>query len=84
MKMMNGMMDMHGNMIEIDGMKMTNQTMDMNSVMYPETTGDGTREMKDTEMGMKMAEDNSGIVTLNYGMLRAPEKQHFLTGPKES
>ncbi len=39
MKMMNNMMDMHGNMIEMDGMKMQNQEMDMNTVMYPEITG---------------------------------------------
>jgi len=39
MKMMNNMMDMSGNMIEMDGMKMQNQKMDMNTVMYPEITG---------------------------------------------
>ncbi|MGN6398605.1 MAG: multicopper oxidase domain-containing protein [Mucilaginibacter sp.] len=36
MKMMNDMMDMHGNMKEMKGMTMTNQVMDMNTVMYPE------------------------------------------------
>ena len=36
MKMMNEMMDMHGNMVSM-GMKMQNQEMDMNSVMYPES-----------------------------------------------
>ena len=40
MKMMNAMMDMKGNMIEMEGMKMQNQIMDMNTVMYPEITGD--------------------------------------------
>lgn len=39
MKMMNNMMDMRGNMIEMEGMKMQNQEMDMNTVMYPEITG---------------------------------------------
>ena len=39
MKMMNNMMDMQGNMIEMEGMKMQNQEMDMNTVMYPEITG---------------------------------------------
>jgi CopA family copper-resistance protein len=39
MKMMNDMMDMHGNMVEMEGMKMQNQVMDMNTVMYPEITG---------------------------------------------
>ncbi|MFC3366395.1 hypothetical protein ACFOG5_24755 [Pedobacter fastidiosus] len=40
MQMMNDMMDMQGNMIEMDGMKMQNQIMDMNTVMYPEITGE--------------------------------------------
>ncbi|MEO5675715.1 MAG: multicopper oxidase domain-containing protein [Chitinophagales bacterium] len=40
MKMMNDMMDMKGNMIEMEGMKMTSQVMDMNMVMYPEITGE--------------------------------------------
>lgn len=39
MKMMNEMMDMKGNMIEMEGMNMQNQIMDMNTVMYPEITG---------------------------------------------
>ncbi len=39
MQMMNDMMDMKGNMIEMEGMKMQNQIMDMNTVMYPEITG---------------------------------------------
>ena len=40
MKMMNDMMDMRGNMIEMEGMHMQNQIMDMNTVMYPEITGE--------------------------------------------
>lgn len=39
MEMMNDMMDMNGNIIEIEGMRMQNQEMDMNTVMYPEITG---------------------------------------------
>ena len=31
--------------------------------------------------GMDMAEDNSDIVTLNYGMLRSPEKTTLPAGP---
>ena len=38
MKMMNGMMKMNGDMNDM-GMQMSNQTMDMNTVMYPEITG---------------------------------------------
>ena len=41
MRMMNGMMDMNGNMKEM-GMEMSNQAMDMNSVMYPENGGGAT------------------------------------------
>ncbi|MDQ6763114.1 MAG: multicopper oxidase family protein, partial [Bacteroidota bacterium] len=115
MKMMNDMMDMQGNMIEMEGMEMSNQVMDMNTVMYPEITGAENakdemkpgdmkdkrdmKDMKDMNMDnkpddkMKMDEgkkmqmnhgnhsmegmdmDNtSDIVTLNYGMLRSPEK----------
>ena len=51
MKMMNEMMDMKGNMIEMEGMKMQNQEMDMNTVMYPEITGPAEPEENN---GMKM------------------------------
>ena len=86
MKMMNDMMDMKGNMIEMEGMKMQNQVMDMNTVMYPEITGpenpDDTvqtdkvqpehanHDMEEMDMG----NNNTDIVTLNYNMLRSPEK----------
>ena len=39
MKMMNSMMKMNGDMKPMPGMKMSLQSMDMNSVMYPEITG---------------------------------------------
>ena len=143
MKMMNDMMDMRGNMIQMEGMEMANQTMDMNTVMYPEITGyenkgktkgsngdNGTgssgmnsnsgHDMKGMNMkndsksgaantnsmkvksedskkktdemaGMKMSNngmagmdmDNTttDIVTLNYGMLRAPESTTLRPGP---
>lgn len=83
MKMMNEMMDMSGNMIEMEDMKMQNQEMDMNSVMYPEATGEEDmkkRNHNDTATSHDMGNipgithGNSEIVTLNYGMLRAPEK----------
>ncbi|MFT3909753.1 MAG: multicopper oxidase domain-containing protein [Ferruginibacter sp.] len=89
MKMMNGMMDMKGNMIEMEGMRMQNQTMDMNTVMYPEITGSENTKAKaapamqnDKSMsdhkghdmeGMNMNE-NADIVILNYDMLKATEK----------
>ncbi|MEC5143012.1 multicopper oxidase domain-containing protein [Chitinophaga sp. 212800010-3] len=110
MKMMNDMMDMKGNMIEMEGMEMRNQTMDMNTVMYPEITGpenpidtikkgnnpemkmDTSRKIGDSKQmqmnqgnksmpGMDMANNNTDIVTLNYGMLRSPEKTTLPAGP---
>ncbi|RBL89997.1 multicopper oxidase domain-containing protein [Chitinophaga flava] len=67
MKMMNGMMLMNGNLDTSGGMMMTNQMMDMNTVMYPEITE------PDSTAG--------DIVTLNYGMLKAPEKTTLPEGP---
>ena len=139
------MMDMKGNMIEMEGMQMSNQVMDMNTVMYPEITGvekpgdemkmsdmkgmapsplertgseadsmhqghdmkdikndkmDGMKGMNmnksrkdnmqghnmqmpnnNSMAGMNMADENSDIVTLNYGMLRSPEKTTLPNGP---
>jgi len=94
MKMMNGMMDMKGNMVEMEGMHMQNQVMDMNTVMYPEITGpensedttkeDNTRGEKmkksNSMAGMDMDNSNPDIVTLNYGMLRSPEKTTLPSG----
>jgi FtsP/CotA-like multicopper oxidase with cupredoxin domain len=57
MKMMNSMMNMDGSMDDM-GMQMSNQVMDMNTVMYPEITGNAAKNM----------------ATLNYGMLRSPVK----------
>ncbi|HMI62158.1 MAG TPA: multicopper oxidase domain-containing protein, partial [Puia sp.] len=51
MEMMNDMMKANGDMKDM-GMQMSNQAMDMNTVMYPE----------------------SASTTLNYAMLRAPER----------
>jgi CopA family copper-resistance protein len=109
MKMMNGMMNMHGNMIPMEGMKMQNQEMDMNTVMYPEITGPAnfkgtmqTDKMQDMKMddkmqmngkemqmnnhqhsmaGMDMDNNDADIVTLNYGMLRSPNKTTLPEGP---
>ena len=106
MKMMNNMMDMSGNMIEMDGMKMQNQEMDMNTVMYPEVTGaetpmhmmhgmkmngkamqmnNGNHSMAGMDMAPSPLERTGGeaedIVTLNYGMLRSPDKTTLPEGP---
>ena len=60
MDMMNGMMKGNGEMKTTEmAMHMTNQTMDMNSIMYPDDEGK----------------------TLNYGMLRSPEKTTLPEAP---
>jgi CopA family copper-resistance protein len=96
MKMMNDMMDMKGNMIEMEGMQMANQVMDMNTVMYSEITGEdkpggdekGMNDRKNMQIsndnnmaGMKMEGESTDIVTLNYTMLTAPEKTTLPNGP---
>jgi CopA family copper-resistance protein len=88
MKMMNDMMKTNGQMKMMEGMDMSLQQMDMNTVMYPEITGDGkpdgmdnkksdstqSTNKKDIMQGMDMSSNNSDIVTLNYAMLRDPVK----------
>ena len=80
MKMMNGMMKMNGDMEDMV-MQMSNQEMDMNSVMYSEITGVGkskSDEKIDSMSGMDMSKDSfQNIVTLNYGMLRSPVKTNL-------
>lgn len=75
MKMMNDMMNMDGSMDDM-GMNMSNQKMDMNSVMYSEFMDDNptsdTIEM-DHSQHMIMG-TSTEIVTLNYDMLRSPVK----------
>ena len=78
MKMMNDMMNLDGTMNDM-GMNMTNQQMDMNTVMYPEITGSNKKQSDKMEMGSNMNHSNhsmnanQNIVTLNYGMLKAPQ-----------
>ena len=86
MKMMNDMMKTNGDMDDM-GMQMSLQQMDMNSVMYPEITGelDGSDTIQmtppaDTMQDMNMG-NSSDIVTLNYAMLRSPEKTALSDGP---
>jgi CopA family copper-resistance protein len=87
MKMMNAMMKMNGDLDlnSMGEMIMSNQTMDMNEVMYPEISGEeqATKENSNHQMhehqmsGTEMNEGdqmNSEIVTLNYSMLKATEK----------
>ena len=77
MKMMNNMMDMRGNMVEMEGMQMHNQIMDMNTVMYPEITGEekpSKPSNNNSMQGMNMESGTTDITTLNYTMLRSPTK----------
>ena len=73
MKMMNDMMNMDGSMDDM-GMDMSLQKMDMNTVMYPEITGNPEMKM-DGEMDHSnhSMNEKQDIVTLNYGMLKAPQ-----------
>lgn len=76
MKMMNGMMNMDGSMNDM-GMNMTNQQMDMNTVMYPEITGNSMAntnkmDMENMDHSSHKMSTNQNIVTLNYGMLKSP------------
>src|SRR3546814_929609 len=64
MKMMNGMMKMNGDMEDM-GMNMSLKQMDMNAVMYQETSS----EQKDTHDHAMKDRHPSEIVTLNYKMV---------------
>ena len=72
MKMMNDMMKMDGSMDDM-GMEMSYQKMDMNSVMYPEVSGEPKMEM-DSKMDHSehQMDMNLDLITLNYGMLKSP------------
>ncbi|MEO6407018.1 MAG: multicopper oxidase domain-containing protein [Ferruginibacter sp.] len=73
MRMMNAMMDMQGNMIEMDGMAMQNQEMDMNTVMYPEITGEEnpTKERMNKEMPMHDMHNMQHAAKDNMGAMHA-------------
>lgn len=79
MKMMNAMMNMDGTLDDM-GMNMSLQQMDMNTVMYPEISGD--KENMEMHDGMNMDQmdhsnhsaSDANIVTLNYAMLKSSVK----------
>ncbi len=96
MKMMNGMMEMDGDLDDM-GMNMSLNQMDMNVVMYPEITGELKNNKNDNDHQMpgdsseqamnqdmksmdhsnhQMYNSNamSDITTLNYAMLKSPQK----------
>jgi len=78
MKMMNEMMDMNGNLVQMEGMKMQNQVMDMNTVMYAELDDAGVDTVASDSHKVHDMGSNKGakgpMTTLNYDMLRSPEK----------
>jgi FtsP/CotA-like multicopper oxidase with cupredoxin domain len=77
MKMMNDMMTVGGNMKDM-GMNMSLQTMDMNTVMYPEITGDAMNTVSQDHSTHHQPKD---IVTLNYAMLKSPVKTSLPEAP---
>lgn len=94
MKMMNGMMKLNGDLDDM-GMNMSNQTMDMNNVMYPEISGEPeTKLKKDKNHSMHHAEEqemnqnemqgmdmgSGDIITLDYSMLRSTKKTTLPNG----
>ncbi len=88
MKMMNDMMNMDGTMDDM-GMYMSLQKMDMNTVMYPEISGESQKSKVESHKAMQMDEKKdhsnhampSDIVTLNYSMLKSPT---ITTLPKDA
>ncbi len=80
MKMMNDMMKMDGTMNDM-GMDMSLQQMDMNTVMYPEITGENKPQKSEHSDHSNHTMPSSDIVTLNYTMLKSPTKT---TLPKDA
>lgn len=83
MKMMNDMMKMNGDLDDM-GMHMSLNQMDMNTVMYPEISGAaGKQKMKmpgmemDNDAGSNNENPSRKISTLNYAMLKSPEKTNL-------
>jgi len=89
MQMMNRMMAMDGNLKKMDGMQMTTQVMDMNTVMYPElddakpvnSKNDSVANKMDNMSGMNMGNAPSGLITLNYAMLKSMKATTLPPGP---
>lgn len=85
MKMMNNMMNFDGTMDNM-GMQMSNQEMDMNTVMYPEISGSEEEQNNESntdtmEMNMNTS-SNEEITTLNYTMLRSTKKTTLPDAPE--
>jgi FtsP/CotA-like multicopper oxidase with cupredoxin domain len=82
MQMMNDMMKMNGDMSK--DMEMSNQQMDMNTVMYPEIYTRDKKLKNEVDSNMMMGGTfYADIPTLNYGMLRSPVKTNLPPGPEK-
>lgn len=68
MKMMNEMIDMQGNLTGMEGMEMANQIMDMNTVMYPEVSGEEKPIKVKLKNNLHSHESNSVQMSKNEGM----------------
>jgi len=80
MKMMNDMMKMNGELDDM-GMAMSLNQMDMNTVMYPEISGEANTNQKEANHNQHTGEKLPEIVTLNYAMLKSPGKTTLPEGP---
>jgi len=77
------MIAMNGDLLPM-GMEMSNQTMDMNTVMYPEITGpENLRDTTKAQVDHSSHNMETGleIATLNYAMLADPKKTTLPAGP---
>ena len=74
MKMMNAMMDINGNMMDM-GMKMSTQKMDMNSVMYPEITGNKMSGMKGMNHGNMKGMNHDNMKGMKMDTMKMKDKE---------
>jgi CopA family copper-resistance protein len=76
MKMMNDMMNVDGTMNEM-GMQMSLQKMDMNTVMYPEISGEAPMMMHGKSGGMKMDMKSDGMkMDMKSGGMKMDKMDH--------
>jgi CopA family copper-resistance protein len=76
MKMMNDMMNMDGTMNDM-GMQMSLQKMDMNTVMYPEISGEAPMMMHGKSGGMKMDMKSDGMkMDMKSGGMKMDKMDH--------
>jgi CopA family copper-resistance protein len=79
MQMMNRMMKMNGDLDDM-GMNMSNQTMDMNEVMYPEVSGYGKEKKKDKMQDSGMDHHHHGEQPANDGEMKMNDGEKMNDG----